>query len=317
MPKPKIIPEQQYVDLLKNIHDNGIWRGGLKQRLSNNTTPQAKTLTAQQIRFQPEDGMPLTTLRNMKGAFYMFIGEMLWILSGNTGVDMLHKFNVHYWDEWADEEHCGWYNLPVGQYGRTYGAQWREFNAGAEHPIDQIARLFRAIDKNPYDRGLLVSPWNPYDVDHIVIKPCHGQFRLLMVEDKWTMIVTQRSGDVPLGIPSNLVMYKFLQMLICMKTGFAEGEYIHDIHDAHYYSDQEKGVEELISRAPKAYPTVKIDPILVKVLDAYLAGAPDPLSKPIFNPDFKSYNELLKEWIVLENYDPLPSIPRDILPVAV
>lgn len=317
MAKAKRAAEQQYVDLLKNIHDNGIWRGGLKQRLANNTAPQAKTLTGVQLRFQPEDGMPLTTLRNMRGAFYMFIGELLWILSGRTDLEMLHKFNVRYWDAWADEEHCGWYDLPVGQFGRTYGAQWRSFNAGADKPVDQIARLFKAIEKNPYDRGLLVSPWNPYDVDHIVIKPCHGQFRLLMVDDKWTMIVTQRSGDLPLGIPSNVVMYKFLQKLICMKTGFEEGEYIHDIHDAHYYSDQEKGVEALIEREPKPYPTVTIDPIMVKVLDAMIAGDDDPLASKEFNPDQKPYIDLLKEWIVLNDYESHPSIPRDILPVAI
>lgn len=317
MAKKSVAAENQYVELLKKIHRDGIWRGGLKQRLQDSSSPQAKTVTGYQLRFQPEDGMPLTTLRPMRTAFYMFIGELLWILAGRTDVEMLHKYGVSYWDPWCDEEHCGWYDLPVGQFGRTYGAQWRSFNAGAPKPIDQIARLFKVIKKNPYDRSLLVSPWNPYDVDHIVIKPCHGQFRLLMVDDKWTMIVTQRSGDVPLGIPSNVVMYKFLQMLICMKTGFPEGEYIHDIHDAHYYSDQEVGVEELIKRRPKSYPTVKINPIMVKVLDAMIEGNDDPLSLKEFNPDKKPYIELLKEWVTLDGYDPHPSISRDILPVAV
>jgi thymidylate synthase len=310
------VPEQQFVDILKKIHDQGAWRP-VKQRLAGQTVPEAKTVTGVQMRFQPEDGMPLTTLRSMKGAFYLFIGEMLWILSGNTGVDMLHKFNIRYWDDWCDEEHCGWYNLPVGEFGRTYGAQWRSFNAGGPQPIDQIKRLFDVIKKNPYDRGLIVNPWNPYDVDHIVIKPCHGQFRLLLVDDKWTMIVTQRSGDVPVGIPSNIVMYKFLQQLICMKTGYGEGELIYDIHDAHYYSDQEKGVEELISRAPKAYPTCTINPIMVEVLDAMLEGDADPFATKKFNPEQKPYNDLLKEWIILEGYDPHPPVPRDILPVAI
>lgn len=311
------VAEQQYVDLLKRIHETGTDRP-VKQKSSVTNEPlTARTLTGQHLRFKPESGMPLTTLRNMRGAFYMFIGEMLWILSGRTDLENLQNYGVHYWDEWGTSEKCGWYNLPVGQFGRTYGAQWRSFNAGGPEPIDQIKRLFSVIEKNPHDRGLIVNPWNPYDVDHIVIKPCHGHFRLLLMGDKMDMVVTQRSSDVPLGLPSNVVMYKFLQMLICMKTGFKEGDFIYDIQDAHYYSDQQKGIEELISRQPKIYPTVTIDPIMVKVLDAMLEGIDDPLSSKKFNPQKKPYIELLKLWVKLEDYDPHPAIPRSLLPVDI
>lgn len=309
--------EQQYIDLLRRIHDEGIHRPVKQVSTVTNEPLTAKTLTGQHLRFKPEDGMPLTTLRNMRGAFYMFIGEMLWILSGHTDAANLHKYNVHYWDEWCTAERAGWYNLPEGEFGRTYGAQWRSFNAGGPEPIDQIKRLFDVIARNPNDRGLMVNPWNPYDVDHIVIKPCHGAFRLLLMDNKWDMIVTQRSSDVPVGLPSNLVMYKFLQMLIAMKTGHEVGDLIYDIHDAHYYSDQEKGIEELISREPRPFPTVTIDPIMVKVLDAMLDGNDDPLSDKAFNPEGKSYIDLLKEWIVLDGYKPHPAIPRELLPVDI
>lgn len=313
----KATAEVQYVDLLRRIKVEGTDRP-VKQKSTISDEPlTARTLTGQHLRFKPEDGMPLTTLRNMRGAFYMFVGEMLWILAGRTDLENLQKYNVHYWDEWATSEKCGWYNLPIGQFGRTYGAQWRAFNAGGPEPVDQIKRLFDLIAKNPHDRGLIVNPWNPYDVDHIVIKPCHGQFRLLMMDDKWDMVVTQRSSDVPLGLPSNVVMYKFLQMLICQKTGFAEGDLIYDIQDAHYYSDQEKGIEELLKRQPRPYPTVKIDPIMVEVLDAMLDGNDDPLSSKRFNPDQKSYPDLLKDWIKLDGYDPHPAIPRELLPVDI
>lgn len=311
------VAEQQYVNLLIKIHKSGIDRPVKQKSTVTNEPLTARTLTGQHLRFKPEDGMPLTTLRNMRGAFYMFIGELLWILSGRTDLKNLQDYGVHYWDEWGTAEKCGWYNLPVGQFGRTYGAQWRSFNAGGSEPIDQIKRLFSVIEKNPNDRGLIVNPWNPYDVDHIVIKPCHGQFRLLLMGDRLDMVVTQRSSDVPLGLPSNVVMYKFLQMLICLKTGFKEGDLIYDIQDAHYYSDQTKGIEELISRKPKPYPTVTIDPIMVKVLDAMLDGDDDPLGSKKFNPDGESYITLLKKWIKLNNYDPHPSIPRELLPVDI
>jgi thymidylate synthase len=309
--------EQQYVDLLRKIHEKGIHRPVKQKSTVTNEPLTAKTLSGQHLRFKPEHGMPLTTLRNMRGAFYMFVGEMLWILSGHTDLENLQKYNVHYWDEWATAERAGWYDLPEGQFGRTYGAQWRSFNAGGPEPIDQIKRLFTVIEKNPNDRGLLVNPWNPYDVDHIVIKPCHGTFRLLLMEDRWDMVVTQRSSDVPLGLPSNVVMYKFLQMLICMKTGFKEGDLIYDIHDAHYYSDQEKGIEVLLEREVRPYPTVTIDPIMVKVLDAMLDGNDDPLADKKFNPESKPYMDLLKDWIKLEGYNPQAPIPRELLPVDI
>lgn len=309
--------EQQYVNLLNRIYKEGTHRPVKQVSTVTNEPLTAKTLTGQHLRFSPADGMPLTTLRNMKGAFYMFIGEMFWILSGHTDVENLHQYKVHYWDEWCTPERAGWYNLAPGQFGRTYGAQWRAFNAGGPTPIDQIKRLFDLIKKNPHDRSLIVNPWNPYDIDHLVVKPCHGAFRLLLMEDRWDMIVTQRSSDVPLGLPSNLVMYKFLQMLICLKTGFEEGDFIYDIHDAHYYSDQEKGIELLLARQPRAYPTVTIDPIMVKVLDMMLDGDTDPLSNKKINPAGKSYNDLLRQWIKLENYDPHPSIPREVLPVDI
>ncbi len=309
--------EDQYVALLQRIRDKGVDRPVKQQSTVSDAPLTARTLCGQHLRFKPEHGMPLTTLRNMRGAFYMFLGEMLWILSGRTDLENLQKYGVHYWDEWGTPEKCGWYDLPVGQFGRTYGAQWRSFNAGGPKPIDQIKRLFRMIAKNPNDRGLIVNPWNPYDVDHIVIKPCHGHFRLLLMDDRWDMVVTQRSSDVPLGLPSNLVMYKFLQLLICLKTGFKEGDLIYDLQDAHYYSDQQKGIEELLKREPRAYPKVTIDRALVRVLDAMIEGDDDPLAGKKFNPDKLSYTDLLKRWVKLEDYDPHPAIPRSLLPVDI
>ncbi len=311
------VPEQQYIDILRQIYDHGVDRPVKQVSTVTNEPLSARTATGVQMRIKPEDGMPLTTMRAMKGAFYLFIGEMLWILSGHTDAENLHKYGVHYWDEWCTAERAGWYNLPEGQFGRTYGAQWRSFNAGGPEPVDQIKRLFNVIAKNPSDRGLVVSPWNPYDVDHLVVKPCHGQFRLLLMGERFDMIVTQRSSDVPVGLPSNLVMYKFLQSLICMKTGFKEGDLIYYLQDAHYYSDQKKGIEVLVEREPRPYPKATIDPIMVTVLDMMLDGHDDPLSEKSINPEGKPYLDLLKEWIKLEDYNPHPAIPRDVLPVDI
>lgn len=313
----KPVPEKQYQDIIRKIYEEGSWRP-VKQISQITGKPlRCKTIVGAQMRFQPEDGMPFVSMRNLRGAFKYFIGEMLWILSGSTNVEQLHKYGVTYWDEWCTPEKCGWYNLPVGEFGRTYGAQWRSFNAGGPEPIDQIARLFRIIAKNPHDRSLIVHPWNPYDVDHLVVKPCHGAFHLIYMDDKWQMVVDQRSADVPVGIPSNLVMYKFLQMLICLKTGIPEGELVYNMRDTHYYEDQEPGVLVMLEREAKPFPKATLNPILVDVLDAMLEGEVDPLSLKKFNPKQVPYTELISEWVTLEGYNPDPAIPRDLLPVAV
>jgi thymidylate synthase len=242
---------------------------------------------------------------------------MLWILSGSTSLEQLQKYGVHYWDSWADAEHCGWYDLPVGEFGRTYGAQWRSFNAGGPEPIDQVKRVFDILAKNPEDRGMVITPWNPYDVDHLVVKPCHGHVQFVHVEGKLNMLVTQRSADVPVGIPSNLVMYKFFQMLVCMKTGLKEGDYVHNMGDTHYYEDQWPGVELMIEREAKPFPKVTIDPIMVRILDMMLEGEVDPLGTKEINPEGKPYTELIEQWVKLEGYDPHPAVPRDMMPVAI
>lgn len=315
--KKKKVAEQQFLDILQKIKDEGAWRTEKQISKKTGQPTKAKTLAGMQLRFKPEDGMPLTTLRNMKKALYYFIAEALWLLSGDTGVELLHKYDVHYWDEWCDAEHCGWYNLPVGQFGRTYGAQWRSFNAGGPEPVDQFKRLFDRIAQNPYDRSLIVTAWNPYDVDHLVVKPCHGQFQLILLDNKWTMIVVQRSSDFPIGFPADVVLYKFLQMLICMKTGFGEGELVYNLHDVHYRDEQQEGVDEVLSRKPRAYPKVTLDPIFVKVLDKLMEGEKDPLRLPEFNPDQKPYIELIQSWVKIEGYKPHPALPKDMLPIAV
>lgn len=322
MPTSKIsletpLPEQQFLNLINKIYTEGVWRPVKQISQITGKPTRCKTITGAQMRFNPEDGMPFISLRNLKGAFKFFIGEMLWILSGSTHVDQLHKYGVRYWDEWCTEEKCGWYNLPVGSFGRTYGAQWRSFNAGGPEPVDQIARLFKIIEKNPFDRSLIVHPWNPYDVDHLVVKPCHGAFHLILMDGRWDMIVDQRSADVPVGIPSNLVMYKFLQMLICLKSGYPEGKLIYNMRDTHYYEDQEPGIKILLERKAKPFPKVTINPIMVEVLDEMLKGEVDPLGLKKFNPEQIPYTDLINQWVTLENYNPDPAIPKELLLVDI
>lgn len=312
-----MLAEQQYLDALQRIYEEGVDRP-TRQVGADGRYLTARTITGVQLRFLAEEGMPLTTLRDMRGAFYLFIGELLWILSGRTDLEGLHAYGVRYWDEWGAKERSGWYNLPEGELGPIYGAQWRRFQVGGGVVIDQLARLFRLLADRPDDRSLVVTSWHPHDVDRVVVKPCHGvPWQVLKMGDRLDMLVSQRSADMPIGVPSNLVMYRFLQMLICMKAGYRVGDLVWQGSDVHYYSDQCAGVEELLRRAPRRYPVVVIDPILMTAVDRMLEGDRDPLSHPSINPKNISYNTLLRRLVHLVGYDPHPAIPKNLLPVAI
>lgn len=310
--------DKQYQSIIRTIKAEGHWRPTKQvSKITGKTGLMAKTVTRTEIRLQPEDGMPLTTLRNLRGAFAKFVGEMMCIIEGSIHLDRLHRYDIHYWDEFADAEHAGWYGLPKGSLGRDYGQQWRSYNGGGPEPVDQLLRLFKVFERNPYDRSLIIDAWNPYDVDHMVIKFCHPKHQFLLINGRFDLIVEQRSADIPVGIAADLPMYKFWHRLWCMKTGIPEGEYVHSMNDTHYYEDQTEGVEILLDREPRPSPTFSIDPIMLKVLDLWLAGEKDALGRPEINPDQRPYLELVRNWVRLDEYRPHPTIPYEKLPCAV
>lgn len=317
--------EQQYLDILDRIRTSGTWEPTRQISDTTGEPVNAKTIMGASIILNPEDGFPLTTLRPMSTALFYFIGEMLWILSGSSQVSLLHKYGVKYWDPWVTKKMCERYELSKGDFGRTYGPQWRGFRTWNEstrtktiYQTDQIRELFTNIQHNPTDRRMIVNAYHPIDSKHLNIRPCHGTFHVRVLGNKQLdMVVTQWSADMPVGVPSNLVMYRFLQYLLCLKFGLEVGTYKHDLHDTHYYSNQEAGVDILLSRKPKKYPDLILNPIFADVLDSLVMGNPDPLKFKKFNPGKLPYAEVIKDWITLEDYNPHPAIPRELLPVAI
>lgn len=233
-----------YEDLCRKI----LLEGNLK---NDRTGTGTISLFGQQMRFDLSESFPLITTKRVwfKGVAY----ELLWFLKGSSNVKWLQSHDVHIWDEWADSE---------GNLGPVYGVQWRSWPAPtAENPnrtIDQIATVIEQIKRNPDSRRLIVSAWNPAEVDEMALPPCHALFQFYVVNGKLSCQLYQRSCDMFLGVPFNIASYALLTCMVAQQTGLQPGEFVWTGGDCHIYDNHVEQVIEQISRTPYPYPTLEI-----------------------------------------------------------
>lgn len=235
--------EYQYLDLLSEILEQGEYREG-----RNGGT---YSLFGKQLRFNLSDGIPLLTTKKIH--FKSVVGELLWMLRGDTNTKYLKDNGISIWDEWADEN---------GDLGPVYGQQWRNFDyfRKSNCGIDQILNVIESIKKDPFSRRHIVSAWNPILLDDMALPPCHTMFQFYVSQDrKLSCQLYQRSGDAPIGIPFNIASYSLLTQLIAKETGLKVGEFIHTFGDVHIYANQVEGVTEQLSRMPFPKPYTQID----------------------------------------------------------
>ena len=263
---------KQYLDLLREIRDNGVTK-------TDRTGVGTKSIFGHQMRFNLQDGFPLLTTKKvfLKGIIY----ELLWFLKGDTNIKFLTDHNVHIWDEWADEN---------GDLGYVYGKQWRSWETTDGRVIDQISQVVDLIKNHPDSRRILVTAWNPADIDKMALPPCHCLFQFYVADGKLSCQLYQRSADTFLGVPFNIASYALLTMMLAQVCGLEPGEFIHTTGDTHIYLNHLNQVNEQLSREPR------------------------PLPKMIINPDVKSIFDFKYEDFKLEGYDPYPAIKA---PVAV
>lgn len=263
---------KQYLDLLREIRDNGVTK-------TDRTGVGTKSIFGHQMRFNLQDGFPLLTTKKvfLKGIIY----ELLWFLKGDTNIKFLTDHNVHIWDEWADEN---------GDLGYVYGKQWRSWEATDGRVIDQISQVVDLIKNHPNSRRILVTAWNPAEIDKMALPPCHCLFQFYVADGKLSCQLYQRSADTFLGVPFNIASYALLTMMLAQVCGLEPGEFIHTTGDTHIYLNHLDQVNEQLSREPR------------------------PLPKMIINPDVKSIFDFKYEDFKLEGYDPYPAIKA---PVAV
>ncbi len=238
---------KQYLDLLQDILDNG-------QDADNRTGIYARKVFGRQMRFDLSQGFPLVTTK--KVYLRAIIHELIWLLSGNTNIKYLHDNNVTIWDEWADEN---------GNLGPVYGHQWRNFNSQG---IDQIKDVIERIKKNPQDRRLIVTAWNPAQINEMALPPCHCFFQFDVTPDgKLNCQLYQRSCDMFLGVPFNIASYSLLTMMVAQVCGLKPGEFVHTLGNAHIYSNHFEQVKLQLTRKPYPLPEMKINPNVKNIDD--------------------------------------------------
>jgi thymidylate synthase len=263
---------QQYHRLLRLVLE----QGKLK---SDRTGTGTYSIFGAQERFDLTESFPLLTTKKLH--LRSIIHELLWFLKGDTNVRYLHENKVTIWDEWADEN---------GDLGRIYGAQWRDWKRPEGGHVDQIARLIDDIKRTPESRRLIVSAWNPGEIDRMALAPCHALFQFHVVDGGLSCQLYQRSADLFLGVPFNIASYALLTLMIAQVCELQPVEFIHTFGDLHLYTNHLDQAREQLARECRPLPRIRL------------------------NPAVKSIDGFRFEDFALEGYDPHPAIRA---PVAV
>ena len=262
----------QYEQLLAHIYKTGTIK-------SDRTGTGTRSIFGAQLRFDLKEGFPLVTTKkvHLKSIIY----ELLWFIRGETSTKYLHENGVSIWDEWADAN---------GELGPVYGHQWRSWPAPDGIHIDQLSEVIETLKQNPDSRRMIVSAWNVADLPKMALMPCHAFFQFYVAGGKLSCQLYQRSADMFLGVPFNIASYSLLTMMVARVTGLEPGEFVHTFGDAHIYNNHFEQVDLQLSRDPRPYP------------------------KMIINPSVKDITGFQYGDFTLENYNPHPAIKA---PVAV
>ena len=231
---------QTYLDLLQDILDNGVDR-------PDRTGTGTRGLFGRQLRFDLSEGFPLLTTKKVH--FKSVVLELLWFLRGDSNVQWLQERGVTIWDEWADEK---------GDLGPVYGKQWRSWEAPDGRVIDQIQKVCDDIARNPNSRRLIVSAWNPADVDQMALPPCHCLFQFFVADGRLSCQLYQRSADVFLGVPFNIASYALLTLMMARATGLKAGDFVHTFGDVHLYLNHFDQARLQLTRTPRPLPRMAL-----------------------------------------------------------
>jgi thymidylate synthase len=261
---------RQYLDLIERILATGI-------KKADRTGTGTLSIFGHQMRFDLAEGFPLATTKKLH--LKSIIHELLWFLAGSTNIQYLNEHGVRIWDEWADES---------GELGPVYGRQWRSWPAPDGSTIDQMANVVDTIRRDPDSRRLIVSAWNPTDIDRMALPPCHCLFQFYVANGRLSCQLYQRSADVFLGVPFNIASYALLTLMVAQVTGLKAGEFVHTFGDAHLYLDHLEQARLQLARPPRSLP------------------------KMILNPNVTDLFAFRYEDFQLQGYDPHPHIKAKV-----
>ena len=264
---------REYHDLLRLVLEKG------EQRTDRTGVGTISVFGAQaRFNLRPNGpGFPLLTTKKIH--FKSIVYELLWFLKGDTNVRYLNEHGVTIWDEWADEH---------GDLGRVYGAQWRHWRGENGVRVDQIGKVIAQIKDNPQSRRLIVSAWNPAEIEKMALPPCHVLFQFYVQDGELSCQLYQRSADLFLGVPFNIASYSLLTMMVAQVTNLRPGDFVHTFGDLHLYLNHVEQAREQLSRECRQLPRMKL------------------------NPAVRDIDEFTFEDFELAGYDPHPSIKAPI-----
>lgn len=274
--------EAQYLSLLKKILDEGSDR-------SDRTGVGTRALFGLQMRFDLSQGFPAVTTKKL--AFKAVKSELLWFLEGSNDDNRLKELNGSEKTIWTANAEAPYWKPKAqfdGDLGRVYGVQWRAWKKSDGSTVDQIAEVIEKIKTNPTDRRMIVTAWNPGELDQMALPPCHMFFQFFVANGKLSLYMHQRSCDMFLGVPFNIASYALLLHMVAQVTGLKTGEFIHSLGDAHIYHNHFDAAKEQLSRTPLKPPALWL------------------------NPDIKNIDDFKMDDIKLEGYESHPPIKAEM-----
>lgn len=295
-------PDAQYQNLLREILENGV------RTPSQQGVDALTVIGPRSLHYKLSNGFPLITERNMNPKvtetlpvtiWQQAIGEILAFINGARTQKDLEDFGCYWWRWWVTKEKCEKRGLEEGDLGPgSYGAAFHDFPTSEGAPYNQFKNIIEQIKESPHLRTHFITPWIPqYTMrgkgkqQKVVVCPCHGWIHIRIIENKLTLHMIQRSCDVPVGLPQNLIQYAALALAIAKVTGTEAYEYVHSFSDAHIYVDQVDSVKTMLEREPRRLPTLTL------------------------NSDKKDLFDFRREDFTLTDYDPHPGIKK--IPVAI
>ena len=285
---------KQYLKLLKNVLKKG-------QLVDNRTDINTISYFGTQTRYDISKNFPLLTTK--KVYFKAIVHELLWFIKGDTNIKYLVDNNVRIWNEWPYEKYKKSKDFKEetieefakkikedevfakkwGNLGPVYGKQWRDFGG-----VDQLMNAINDLKNNPRSRRIIVSSWNPKEINDMALPPCHCFFQFYVKDNKLSCQLYQRSADLFLGVPFNIASYALLTYMVAQVTNLEPWEFVHTIGDAHIYENHIEQVKTQLKRNPKKLPILKL------------------------NPDIKEITEFKSEDIELKDYKPHEKIEAKV-----
>ncbi len=285
---------QAYLDIIRQVLD----RGKTKR---NRTGTDAVSIPGAMFEHDMSQGFPLLTTKNV--VFRLVASELEFFIKGITDKNWLKDRNNHIWDEWCSPEKVAYGHdadsqakmMAERELGPIYGWQWRNFGAdyvsygqaSTGHGADQLKNVIDMLKTDPDDRRMIVSAWNPVDINQMALPPCHYAFQVMVTSGRLDLLWNQRSVDVALGLPFNIASYGLLLHLLAQEAGLLEGRLVGFLADTHIYVNHFDGVKKQLRRVLKKLPTIKTD-------------------------NFNSIFDWCYEDSSLENYDHHPGIKFEI-----